>query len=149
MASTGPTAGRKAEVAVSNAASSDYTTATYVDVERVNSPSFTGTLKKANVESNDSAGNEEHVVTWSSAQFSFEIIADGASPAGQGHLWTALASGEIRAFRYYPTGVVTGDTRYRFLASIDSITDEGPKDGGRAFKVTVTRTGGYTRDVQP
>lgn len=148
MASTGPTAGRAAEVDVSNAASADYTTATFVDVERVNSPAFTGTLAKADVSSNDSGGDEQHVVTWRSGKFTFEMVADGSRPAGQEHLWTAFASGEIRAWRYRPTGDVSGDTQYRFLGSIDDISDEGPKDGGRAFKVTVTRTGGYTRDTQ-
>ncbi len=149
MASSGPTAGLKAEVDVSNAASTDFTSATYVDVERVNSPGFTGTQKKADASSNDSGGNEEHVVTWRSGKFSFEMIADGAAAtAGQAHLWTMFAAGEIRAFRYRPTGDVSGDTQYRFLASIDDIEDMGPKEGGRSYKVTVTRTGSHTRDTQ-
>lgn len=144
MASTGPTAGRFGEVLISNAASSDVSTATYVAVERVNNPGFTGELKKADSSSNDSGGNEEHVVTWAAGKFTFEMVADGAvGTAGQAHCWTSWSSKEIRAIEFQPTAVA-GDRKYRFLASIDSIEDAAPKDGARAFKVTMTRTGSIT-----
>jgi hypothetical protein len=144
-----PSAGRKAEVQVSNAAATDYTAATYVNVERVNSPKFSGTLKKADTSSNDSGGDEENIPTWRTAKFEFEMVADAGQPAGQNHVWNAWLNGEIRAWLYAPTGFISGDTRYRFLGSIDDIMDEGPKEQGRGFKVTLTRTGGLTRDNQP
>lgn len=149
MATTGPSAGRKGDVAISNAVSSDYTTATYVHIERVNSPALPGTLKKADASSNDSGGDEEHVVTWRSGKLTFEVVAAAEHPTGQSNLFTAFVNGEIRAWKYCPTGLTTGDPRYRFLGSIDDIEDMAPKDGVRAYKVTVTRTGGFTRDTNP
>jgi hypothetical protein len=148
MPTAGPFAARVAEVAVSNAASTDFTSATYVDVERVNSPTFSGSQDTAETSSNDSGGNKEFVTTWKSATLSFEMIADETA-TGQEHLWTAFTNAETRAFRCRPKGNATTEKQIRFLGQITSIEETLDKGDVGKYRVTVQRTGTQTRDNQP
>ncbi len=140
MAQSGAFAARVAEVEVSNAASSDPTSATYVAVEKCNSPSLSGTQDTAESSNNDSSGNREFLSTWKSLQLTFEIIAD-ESATGQEHLWTAFLAGEIRAFKLVPHGSTSGDKRFRFLGIITSLEETLDKGDVAKYRVTVQRTG--------
>ena len=148
MANAGSWAARLGEVAVSNAASSDVTTATYVAIEKANNPRLSGTLDTAESSSNDSGGSKEFVPTWESAQLTFEMIAD-EDKAGQEHLWTAYLSKEVRAFRCDPRGGASGDKRLRFLGIVTSIEEALDKGDVAKYNVTITKTGAITRDATP
>lgn len=147
MPTSGAFVGRIAEVAVSNAASSDPTAATYVAVEKVYSPSTPHTQATARVSSNDSSGNEEYLATWRDAQLTFSIIGD-ENATGQEHLWTAHLASETRAFRVRFRGDASGERQYRFLGIITNIAPTGDRDGAMEYSVTVQRTGATTRDTQ-
>jgi hypothetical protein len=147
MPSAGSFAGRIAEVAVSNAASTDFTTATYVAVEKVNSPKVSTSLDTAETSSNDSGGSKEYLPTWDSGTFSFEIIADEAA-VGQEHLWTALLSKQIRAFRVRPKGDVATEKQFRFLGIVTAIEESMDKGDVGKYSVTVQRTGAVSRTDQ-
>lgn len=148
-----PTAGafiaRLAEVAISNAVATDPLAATYVAVEKVNSPKFGGTNDTAESKSNDSGGVKERLRTWGDASLTFELIADEAA-VGQEHCWTAFGTGEIRAFRLRPKGDNAGvDKEILFLGIIDAMDEPLDKDDVGKVNVTVKRTGPMTRRNQP
>lgn len=147
MPAAGPHKGRLAEVAVSNAASTDPTAATYVAVEKVRNPSMPLAAATARSSSNDSGGNEEYEQTWSSGTFTFNMVAD-ENGTGQGHVWTSKINGETRAFRFRPTGDVSGNFQWRFLGIITSITVGTPLDDIQTYDVTVQITGAATRTTQ-
>jgi hypothetical protein len=148
MPTAGSFAARVAEVAVSNAASTDVTTATYVDVEKCNSPKFSSSLDSAESSSNDSGGSKEYLPTWDGGTMSFELIADEAA-TGQEHLWTSFLSKQIRAFRVRPKGNATTEKQIRFLGIITSIEESMDKGDVGKYSVSVQRTGAITRDNQP
>lgn len=147
MATAGAYVGRIAEVAISNAASSDVTTATYVAVEKVNSPRMPNSTDTAESSSNDSAGEKEYLATWKSGTASLEMIGD-ENATGQEHFWTAYLAGEIRAFRFRPRGDVSGDKQYRFLGIITSIEQSSDKGDVAKYSVTIQRTAAVTRGNQ-
>jgi hypothetical protein len=147
MPTTGPFAARLSEVAISNAASTDYTSATYVEVERMRNGNFSGTQDTAESSSNDDDGNKSYVATWKSAQLTFEMIADEAG-TGQEHVWTSWANGEKRAFRLRPVGNVSGNKQIRMLGIVTNIEDTGDSGDVRRYRVTVQRSGGQTRENQ-
>ena len=147
MPTAGSFAGRIAEVAVSNAASTDFTTATYVDVEKVNSPKFSSSLDTAESSSNDSGGAKEYLPTWDSSTFSFEIVADEVA-VGQEHLWTAYVSKQIRAFRVRPKGNAATEKQVRFLGIVTSIEQSSDKGDVGKYSVSVQRTGSFSRSDQ-
>jgi hypothetical protein len=146
MPTAGAFAGRLAEVAVSNAAATSVS-ATYVDVEKVNSPRLPGSTDTAESSSNDSAGSKEYLPTWESGTLSFEMVAD-ENATGQEHLWTAFLAREIRAFRLRPRGNAATERQVRFLGIITSIEVTADKGDVAKYTVTVQRTGAITRDTQ-
>jgi hypothetical protein len=147
MTVAGAFIGRIAELAVSNAVSADVTTATFVAVEKANSPRMPITLDTAESSSNDSLGSKEFLPTWDSATLSFELIADEAA-VGQEHLWTALLNKEVRAFRYRPRGDVAGDRQMRVLGIVTSIEPSSDKGDVTKYAVSVQKTGAVLRDIQ-
>ena len=148
MPSAGSFAGRIAEVAVSNAASTDYSSATYVAIEKLNSPKISTSLDTAETSNNDSGGSKEYLPTWESGTLSFEIIADEAA-VGQEHLWTALLSRQIRAFRVRPKGDTATEKQFQFLGIVTAIEESMDKGDVGKYSVTVQRTGGVLRNNQP
>lgn len=147
MPTAGSFAARVAEVAVSNAASTDVTTATYVDIEKCNSPRFSSSVDTAESSNNDSGGSKEYVPTWDGGTVSFELIADEAA-TGQEHVWTAFLSRQTRAFRVRPKGNAATEKQLRFLGIVTSIEESLDKGDVGKYSVTVQRTGGVTRDNQ-
>jgi hypothetical protein len=147
MPTAGAFAGRLAEVAVSNAASTDPTAATYVDVEKVNSPRLPGTVDTAESSHNDSGGNKEYLPTWEGGTLTFEMIAD-ENATGQEHVWSAYTGRQIRAWRVRPRGNVGGERQYRTLGIVTSIEIGSDKGDVTKYNVTVQRTGAVTRDTQ-
>ncbi len=147
MPTAGAFAARLSEVAVSNAASTDYTSATYVAVEKVKNPNFRGTQDTAEASNNDSGGNKEFVATWKSAEITFEMVAD-ENATGQEHLWTSWASGEIRAFRLRPRGDSSGERQIRMLGTVTNIEEVMSDTDVARYRVTIQRTGTQTRDTQ-
>lgn len=148
MPTAGAFAARISEVAVSNAASSDVTTATYVAVEKVNNPRYSGSMDTAESSSNDSAGSKEFVPTWDSATLTFEMIAD-ENATGQEHIWTGFLNKQIRAFRLRPRGDASGERQIRILGIVTSIEESLDKGDVAKYTVTVQKTGAATRDTQP
>lgn len=147
MPTAGAFAGRIAEVAISNAVSNDVTTATYVAVEKVKSPGWSGSNDTAESSSNDSAGVKEYVPTWNDATFNFDCVAD-ENATGQEHIMTAFNSGQIRAFRYRPRGDASGERQYRFLGIVKSLDLKTDSGDVAMYTVSVQRTGPFTRDTQ-
>jgi hypothetical protein len=147
MPSANPQPGRLAEVAVSNAVATDYTAATYVNVENVRSPSEDPGLERADTRSNSTSGQATHIVTWQSGRLSFEMIVDWAA-TGQGHVRTAARSAQIRAWRYCPLGNVSTEPRLRFLGTCTMPQTSDVGDAGKA-RVEVERTAGFTWDTVP
>lgn len=147
MPAAGPYAGRVSEVAISNAASTDPTTATYVAVEKVRNPALPQSAATARTSSNDSSGNEQYIQTWSSGTFTFNMVAD-ENDTGQGHVWTQKINGEKRSFRYRPTGDVSGNFQYRFVGIITAINIGTPLDDVATYDVTVQVDGAVTRSSQ-
>lgn len=144
MPTAGSFAARVAEVAVSNAASTDPTSATYIDVEKVNSPKFSSSLDTAESSNNDSGGSKEYLPTWDGGTMSFEIIADEAA-TGQEALWTCFLSRQIRAFRVRPKGNAATEKQIRFLGIITSIEESLDKGDVGKYSVSVQRTGAINR----
>lgn len=140
-------AARIKEVAISNAASTDYTTATYVEIERVVDASYDGSLDTSDTSSNDSGGDKEAIPTWRDATLTMNLVADEAG-TGQEHLWTAVASSEIRAFRLRPRGNLSTAKQIFMLGIITSIKEGLPNGGHATYDVIVKRTGGQTRSAQ-
>lgn len=147
MPTTGAFIGRLAEIAISNAASSDVTTATYVATEKMYSPNLSPSQATARVSSNDSSGNEEYLPTWKDATMSFSLVTD-ENGTGQEHYWTAYLASETRAFRLRPRGDSSGERQYRFLGIITALNYVGDRDGAAEYSVTIQRTGAFTRDTQ-
>lgn len=150
MASAGATQGRKGEMQISNAATSDPTTGTMLPIERLNNPDFQGEMAFADSSSNDSGGDKEKLPTWRDGKATFEFVYDGAfATAGQKAVRDSWLAGDIRTFWFLPTGIVTGDLRERFLGLVTSYDDSAQKDGVRMGKFTVERTGAVLVDQQP
>jgi hypothetical protein len=147
MPTAGAWAARIQELDVSNAASSDYTSATYADVEKVEDGSISGSQDRAESSNNDSGGDKEYVNTWRDVTGSFTFTAD-ENATGQEHLWTAFTAGEIRAFRVRPRGDVSGDRQIRFLAQITGIEIAMQRADVVKYRVTFGRTGGMSRNTQ-
>ena len=147
MATAGAFAARVAEVAVSNAASTDVTTATFVAVEKVNSPRYSGSLDVAEATNNDSGGSKEFLPTWDGATLTFEMIAD-ENGTGQEHVWTAFTSKQLRSWRLRPRGDNSGDRQIRFVGIVTSIEESLDKSDVAKYNVTVTKTAAATRDTQ-
>lgn len=147
MPTSGAFIGRLAEVAISNAASSDPTAATYVAAEKVYSPRLAKSQATARVSSNDSSGNEEYLATWRDGQLSFNMVGD-ENATGQEHFWTAHLAGETRAFRLRFRGDSSGERQYRVLGIITSLESSGDRDGAFEYAVTLQLTGAVTRDTQ-
>lgn len=143
----GPFATRVAEVLMSTAAVATIGAATFVRLERVNDPKYSGKLDTADSSSNDSGGNKEKKPTWNDATLTFSIVVDEGATQ-QELLWTAHINQEIRAFRFRPIGNNVGNRQYSILGIVTAIElDAKSTDVGR-YNVTVERTGGLTRDTQ-
>jgi hypothetical protein len=148
MPTAGSFAARLAEVAISNAASTDTGSATYVDIERANSPKMPHTVDTAESSSNDSGGAKEYLPTWDSGTLSIEVIADETA-VGQEHCWTALLGKQVRAFRLRPKGNATTEKQIRFLGIITSIEPSLDKADVGKYTINVQRTGAVIRENQP
>jgi hypothetical protein len=144
MATAGAWAARVAQMAISNAAVASIGAATFVNIERVNSPRISGTLDVAESSSNDDAGAKTFVPTWEAGSFTFEMIADD-SATGQGHVWSAYTGKEIRAFRCRPRGNSSLDYEMECLGIVTNIEQSNDKSDVSKYSVTVQKTGAWSR----
>jgi hypothetical protein len=146
MATAGAWAARVAEMAISNAAVTSVGAATYVDIEKCNSPRISGQLDVAESSSNDSGGSKEFVPTWDAGSFTFEMVADD-NATGQGHVWTAYLNKQIRAFRCQPRGNSASDYEIECLGIVTNIEQSNDKTDVSKYNVTVQKTGAWTRST--
>jgi hypothetical protein len=144
---SGAFAARIHDIQISNAASTDYTTATYVAIEKSEGGEFSASQDRAETSNNDDAGNKTYVTTWADGQLTFDLIADETA-TGQEHIWTAVASAQTRAFAFMPQGVNVGSKQIKMLGQILSITQPFAKTDPGRYRVTVGRTGGQARSNQ-
>lgn len=139
---SGPFAGRLAEIAYSAAGS------VYTDVEKVNSPRFSGSNDTAEVSSNDSGGHKEFIYTWQSGTVSFEMVADEAA-VGQEAVWAAFLAKTTLYWRMRPRGNAVGTSlEIIFQGLITSIEVNADKGDKTSYTVTVQKTGAPTRQTQ-
>lgn len=157
MANAGAFAGRLAEVAISTSAidpnsatfSTDLTGATYSDIEKVNSPKFSGTMDTAESSNNDSGGAKEYVATWESGQLSFEMIADDSTTVVQNtQVWAAFLAKSIRGFRIRPRGNSSTDQQIFMAGIITGIEQAADKGDVSKYNVTVQKVKALTRNTQ-
>lgn len=143
----GAFAARVAEVEVTNAEVTTLAGATWVPVEKLNSPRLSGNNDTAESSSNDSGGSKEKVYTWDDASITFEMIVDEAA-VGQEHIWTAYEDKEIRGFRLKPRGVLVDNKQVSFLGLVTNIEESLDKADVGKYNVTVQKTGPMVRDAQ-
>lgn len=151
MPTSGPFAGRLAEVGLANAAWTPGTSVpgmTFNDIERVRGPRMPQTAKYAETSSNDSGGQEENIVTWLSGGFSFELVRDFAATY-QNALEAHVLANEMVGLRYRPTGAVSGDYEYFFAAIIEGFEPGSDPNDAARVQVNCKRASAVTRQAIP
>lgn len=149
MPTTGPFAGRLAEVGLANAAWTVGTTVsgmTFNDIERVRNPRMPQSTKYAETSSNDSSGHEENIATWITGSFSFEMVRDFAATYQNALEAHAIAT-QMIGVRYRPTGNVSGDYQYFFAAIIENIEPASDSNDASRMTVTLKRASAVTRST--
>jgi hypothetical protein len=147
----GPFPGRLAEVGLSSVAWTSGVTVsgmTFNDIERVVNPKLPQSTKNADVSSNDSGGDEEHINTWRAGSLSFEFIAANDATY-QAALWAYYLASSLVGWRTRPNAANSGDFQYFFAGSIESIEKAMMSSDGVRYACTIKRTGGIVRTVIP
>lgn len=151
MPTTGPFAGRLAEVGLATVAWTPGTTVsgmTFNDIERVRNPRMPQSTDSAETSSNDSGGQKEFINTWLSGNFSFEMVRD-FSGTRQNALEAHATAGEMIGVRFRPTGNVSGDYEYFFPAIIENIEPGSDSTDAARLTVSLKRAGAVTRATIP
>ena len=158
MATAGSFAGRLAEVAISttnidpNSATfaTDLTSASYSDIEKVNSPKFASTTDSAESSNNDSGGVKEFVPTWESGTLTFEMTADDSTTIVQNTIvWVQYLAKSIRGFRLRPRGNSSTDQQIFMAGIITNIEQNADKGDVSKYSVTVQKVKALARSTQP
>ncbi len=113
---------------------------------QITDPSESLDHKRADTTTNDSGGDEEHVVTHKSGSMSLKILWDPASPTCQS-LITHHQSGDPIYIRHRPHGTSSGYIQHDFQATV-VLKDSAPVGGVSTMDVTFTRTGAMTPSNQ-
>jgi len=142
MPTAGAFAGRLGEVATATTLGGSYT-----DIEKLKSPRFRGTNKTADVSSNDSAGVEEFIYTWTNCELSFDLISD-ENATGQEALWTSYLNQTKLYYRMRPRGNSAGERQVRVQGLITSLEYNGDSGDAARYSATIQGSGAITRDTQ-